>query len=94
MKSKLMILALLAGGSLFAQPAVYVGARFGYAPAFAIVADDQRHFMPGFLREGPDIIGVDVPSGEACVQIRGFAQHAVAFIRPGNRQANALHLRP
>ncbi len=33
MKSKLMILALLAGGSLFAQPRVYVGARFGYAPA-------------------------------------------------------------
>jgi hypothetical protein len=33
MKTKWMILALLAGGTLFAQPRFYAGARFGYAPA-------------------------------------------------------------
>jgi len=31
MKTKLMILALLAGGSLFAQPRAYVGVRVGFA---------------------------------------------------------------
>ena len=33
MKTKLIVLTFLAGACLFAQPGVYVGARFGYAPA-------------------------------------------------------------
>jgi hypothetical protein len=37
MKTKLMILAFLVGGTLFAQPRVYIAARFGYAPAPVVV---------------------------------------------------------
>ena len=33
MKSKLMILAVMVGGSLFAQPRFYAGVGYGYAPA-------------------------------------------------------------
>lgn len=45
MKTKLMIMAFLVGGTLFAQPRVFVGARvggvgvgFGYAPAPVVMS--------------------------------------------------------
>ena len=38
MKTKLMILAFLAAGSLLAQPRFYAGVRFGYAPAPVAIA--------------------------------------------------------
>lgn len=40
MKTKLMIMACLVGGTLFAQPRVFVGAHFGYgyAPAPVVMS--------------------------------------------------------
>jgi hypothetical protein len=38
MKTKLIVLALLAGSSLFAQPRFYVGARIGYPAPVAMYA--------------------------------------------------------
>jgi hypothetical protein len=38
MKTKLIVMALLAGSSLFAQPRFYVGARIGYPAPVAMYA--------------------------------------------------------
>ena len=37
---------------------------------------------------------MDIPTGEGGGQVGGFADHAVAFVRPGNREADAGDLCP
>jgi hypothetical protein len=62
MKTKLMILAFLAAGSLLAQPRFYAGVRFGYAPApVAVVAAPPAplvSYVPAVPRPGSEATGI------------------------------------
>jgi hypothetical protein len=81
MKTKLMILAFLAAGSLLAQPRFYAGVRFGYAPApVAVVAAPPAplvSYMPAAPGPGYSwVSGYWHPAGPR------YAWHAGYWARP------------
>ncbi len=83
MKTKLMILAFLVGGTLFAQPRFYVGARvgFGYAPAPVVVRAAPPAPLVTYATPAPGpgsswVGGYWYPSGAR------YAWHAGYWARP------------
>ena len=88
MKAKLLALALLAGGSLFAETHFYIGARFGYpAPAPVVVytappAPVASYYVPA--RPAPGYVWV---GGYWYPQGRAYRWRAGYWARPAFRGA-------
>ena len=68
--------------------------RLADAAERAVVADDQRHRAAGLLGQRPAVVAVEVPAVEAGGHVGRVTEHAVAEVRPGNREADAAHLLP
>ena len=84
-------------GASISTPPVPVAAhalRLADAAERAVVADDQRHRAPGLLGQRPAVVAVEVPALEAGGHVGRMTEHAVAQVRPGNREADAAHLLP
>ncbi len=68
--------------------------RLGHAAIVAVVANDERDCATSLFCQRTVVVGINIPAGKTRGQVRRLAENTITLIRPGNREANALDLRP
>ena len=68
--------------------------RLGHAAGMAVVAHRQRQRTAGLFGQRRAVIRMNIPARETRRKICRLAEHAVAFVWSGNREADAVDLRP